>query len=88
MGEAITSRHFPCVRSAGNFGVLYPRRGISVARAYAAMRVDGSSLKPGAWVVGRNPFVQSTMIGGYYWRSRTRVSGDFSARAVGMGKAR
>jgi hypothetical protein len=73
----------------GNYGVL-----LSQAKALsAASRLRGDSAgmdlaqRQAAWIVGRNPFVQSTMYGeGYDWSQQYSVSsGDFvGSLPVGM----
>jgi hypothetical protein len=73
----------------GNYGVL-----LSQAKALAtAGRVLGDSAaldlahRQAQWIVGRNPFVQSTMYGeGYDWAQQYSVSsGDFvGSLPVGM----
>jgi hypothetical protein len=90
MGQGYYLRAFPVwFARRGNYGVL-----LSQAKALSAaarMRGDVSGLdlaqKQAEWVVGRNPFVQSTMIGeGYDWAQQYSVSsGDFvGALPVGM----
>jgi hypothetical protein len=73
----------------GNFGIL-----LSQAKALSAaarLRGDSSAIdlaqRQAQWIVGRNPFVQSTMYGeGYDWAQQYSVSsGDFvGAMPVGM----
>jgi hypothetical protein len=73
----------------GNFGIL-----LSQAKALSAaarLRNDSSAIdlaqRQAQWIVGRNPFVQSTMYGeGYDWAQQYSVSsGDFvGAMPVGM----
>jgi len=85
MGDGYYLRAFPVwFARRGNYGVL-----LSQAKALSAasrMRADSAGLdlaeEQAQWIVGRNPFVQSTMIGeGYDWAQQYSVSsGDF----VGM----
>jgi hypothetical protein len=90
MGDGYYLRAFPVwFARRGNYGVL-----LSQAKALSAasrMRGDSAGLdlaeKQAQWIVGRNPFVQSTMIGeGYDWAQQYSVSsGDFvGALPVGM----
>ncbi|HYN81721.1 MAG TPA: glycoside hydrolase family 9 protein [Gemmatimonadaceae bacterium] len=90
MGEGYYLKAFPVwFARRGNFGVL-----LSQAKALSAasrLRRDAPGLelaqKQAEWIVGRNPFVQSTMIGeGYDWAQQYSVSsGDFvGALPVGM----
>lgn len=90
MGEGYYVRVFPVwFARRGNYGVL-----LSQAKALATaarLRRDPAAAelahKQAAWVVGRNPFVQSTMYGvGYDWAQQYSVSsGDFvGAVPVGM----
>jgi hypothetical protein len=90
MGEGWYLRAFPVWFSRrGNYGVL-----LSQAKALsAASRLRGDSAgidlaqRQAQWVVGRNPFVQSTMYGeGYDWAQQYSVSsGDFvGSLPVGM----
>lgn len=90
MGDGWYLRAFPVwFARRGNYGVL-----LSQARALAAAaRVRGDSAaeelahRQAQWVVGRNPFVQSTMYGeGYDWAQQYSVSsGDFvGSLPVGM----
>src|SRR5690606_39097984 len=90
MGDGWFLRAFPVLFSRrGNYGVL-----LSQARAAAtaaAVRGDTAgeyvAQMQAQWVVGRNPFVQSTMYGeGYDWAQQYSVSsGDFvGSLPVGM----
>ena len=90
MGEGWYLRAFPVwFGRRGNYGVL-----LSQAKALSAagrLRNDSSALdlahRQAQWVVGRNPFVQSTMYGeGYEWAQQYSVSsGDFvGSLPVGM----
>ena len=90
MGEGWYLRAFPVwFARRGNYGVL-----LSQAKALsAAARLRGDSAafdlaqRQAQWVVGRNPFVQSTMYGeGYDWAQQYSVSsGDFvGSLPVGM----
>ena len=90
MGEGWYLRAFPVwYARRGNYGVL-----LSQAKALAAsarMRGDsaGTDLaqRQAQWIVGRNPFVQSTMYGeGYDWAQQYSVSSsDFvGSLPVGM----
>lgn len=90
MGDGWTLRTFPVWFSRrGNYGVL-----LSQAKALSAasrLRGDGAGLalaqEQAQWVVGRNPFAQSTMYGeGYDWAQQYSVSSaDFvGSLPVGM----
>jgi hypothetical protein len=90
MGDGWYLRAFPVwFARRGNYGVL-----LSQAKALsAASRLRGDSAgmdlaqRQAQWVVGRNPFVQSTMYGeGYDWAQQYSVSsGDFvGSLPVGM----
>jgi hypothetical protein len=90
MGDGWYLRAFPVwFARRGNYGVL-----LSQAKALAAgsmLRRDPAGLelaqKQAEWIVGRNPFVQSTMYGeGYDWAQQYSVSsGDIvGALPVGM----
>jgi hypothetical protein len=90
MGEGWYLRAFPVwFARRGNFGIL-----LSQAKALAtAARLLGDSAgtdlaqRQAQWIVGRNPFVQSTMYGeGYDWAQQYSVSsGDFvGSLPVGM----
>lgn len=90
MGEGWYLRTFPVwFARRGNFGIL-----LSQAKALAtAARLLGDSAaadlaqRQAQWIVGRNPFVQSTMYGeGYDWAQQYSVSsGDFvGSLPVGM----
>lgn len=90
MGDGYYLKAFPVwFARRGNYGVL-----LSQAKALSAaslMRGDSAGLdlaeKQAQWVIGRNPFVQSTMYGeGYDWAQQYSVSsGDFvGSLPVGM----
>ncbi len=90
MGDGWYLRDFPVwFARRGNFGIL-----LSQAKALAATaRLRGDSAaadlaqRQAQWIVGRNPFVQSTMWGeGYDWAQQYSVSsGDFvGSLPVGM----
>jgi hypothetical protein len=90
MGDGWYLRAFPVwFQRRGNYGVL-----LSQARALSAasrLRGDSAGLdlaqRQAQWVVGRNPFVQSTMYGeGYDWAQQYSVSSaDFvGSLPVGM----
>lgn len=90
MGDGYYLRAFPVwFARRGNYGIL-----LSQAKALAAAAVaqgDSAALdlaqKQAQWIVGRNPFVQSTMYGeGYDWAQQYSVSsGDFvGSLPVGM----
>ena len=90
MGDGYYLRTFPVwFGRRGNFGIL-----LSQAKALSAaarMRHDKSAeelaQKQAQWIVGRNPFAQSTMYGeGYDWAQQYSVSsGDFvGSLPVGM----
>jgi hypothetical protein len=90
MGDGWYLRAFPVwFARRGNFGVL-----LSQAKALSAaarLRGDSAALDlahaQAEWIVGRNPFVQSTMYGeGYDWAQQYSVSsGDFvGSLPVGM----
>jgi hypothetical protein len=90
MGDGWYLRAFPVwFARRGNYGVL-----LSQAKALAAaarLRGDSAGLDvaqaQAQWIVGRNPFVQSTMYGeGYAWAQQYSVSsGDFvGSLPVGM----
>jgi hypothetical protein len=90
MGDGWYLRAFPVwFARRGNFGVL-----LSQAKALAASaRSRGDSValdlaqRQAQWIVGRNPFAQSTMYGeGYDWAQQYSVSsGDFvGSLPVGM----
>lgn len=90
MGEGWYLRAFPVwFARRGNFGIL-----LSQAKALATsarLRGDSAALdlaqNQAQWIVGRNPFVQSTMYGeGYDWAQQYSVSsGDFvGSLPVGM----
>jgi hypothetical protein len=90
MGEGWYLRAFPVwFARRGNFGILLSQAK-SLATA-ARLRGDGAAgdlaHAQAQWIVGRNPFVQSTMYGeGYDWAQQYSVSsGDFvGALPVGM----
>jgi len=90
MGEGWYLRAFPVwFARRGNFGIL-----LSQAKALSAsarLRGDSDAVdlahRQAQWIVGRNPFVQSTMYGaGYDWAQQYSVSsGDFvGSLPVGM----
>ncbi|MGQ0647826.1 MAG: glycoside hydrolase family 9 protein [Gemmatimonadaceae bacterium] len=90
MGDGWYLRAFPVwFARRGNFGIL-----LSQAKALATaarLRGDSAALdlaqQQAQWIVGRNPFVQSTMYGeGYDWAQQYSVSsGDFvGSLPVGM----
>jgi len=90
MGDGWYLRNFPVwFARRGNYGVL-----LSQAKALSAwgrLRGDSAALdlaqKQAEWIVGRNPFAQSTMYGeGYDWAQQYSVSsGDFvGSFPVGM----
>jgi hypothetical protein len=90
MGDGWYLRNFPVwFARRGNYGVL-----LSQAKALSAwgrLRSDSAALdlaeRQAEWVVGRNPFAQSTMYGeGYDWAQQYSVSsGDFvGSLPVGM----
>src|SRR5688572_9868715 len=90
MGDGWYLRAFPVwFARRGNFGIL-----LSQAKALAAashLRGDAAGIdlahRQAQWIVGRNPFVQSTMYGeGYDWSQQYSVSsGDFvGSLPVGM----
>jgi hypothetical protein len=90
MGDGWFLRAFPVwFARRGNYGVL-----LSQAKALSAaarLRGDSAALelahRQAQWIVGRNPFVQSTMYGeGYDWAQQYSVSsGDFvGSLPVGM----
>ncbi|HVF39883.1 MAG TPA: hypothetical protein VM939_08280, partial [Gemmatimonadaceae bacterium] len=90
MGEGWYLKAFPVwFARRGNYGVLLSQaKGLS---AGAQMRGDSAAIdlahQQAQWVVGRNPFVQSTMYGeGYDWSQQYSVSsGDFvGSLPVGM----
>jgi hypothetical protein len=93
MGGEWYLRAFPVwFARRGNYGVL-----LSQAKALSAaarMRGDSAAMdlaqRQAQWIVGRNPFVQSTMYGeGYDWAQQYSVSsGDFvGSLPVGMQSA-
>ncbi|GEM_PF-29001 len=90
MGDGYYLRAFPVwFARRGNYGVL-----LAQAKALATashVRRDGKAAelaqKQAQWIVGRNPFAQSTMYGeGYDWKQQYSVSsGDFvGSLPVGM----
>ena len=90
MGDGWYLRAFPVWYSRrGNYGVLLSQaKALSVA---SRLRADSAGLdlahRQAQWVVGRNPFVQSTMYGeGYDWAQQYSVSSaDFvGSLPVGM----
>ena len=82
MGDGWYLRAFPVwFARRGNFGILLSQaKALSTA---ARVRVDSAAAdlaeRQVQWIVGRNPFVQSTMYGeGYDWAQQYSVSsGDF-----------
>lgn len=90
MGDGWYLRTFPVwFQRRGNYGVLLSQaKGLSAASRMRADR-DGLELatRQAEWVVGRNPFTQSTMYGeGYDWAQQYSVSsGDMvGTLPVGM----
>jgi hypothetical protein len=90
LGDGFYLRAFPVwFARRGNYGVLLSQaKALSVA---AQVRGDSAAAdlaqRQAQWVVGRNPFVQSTMYGeGYDWAQQYSVSsGDFvGSLPVGM----
>lgn len=90
MGDGWYLRAFPVwFQRRGNYGVLLSQaKGLSAA---SRLRGDSAGLdlahRQAQWVVGRNPFVQSTMYGeGYDWAQQYSVSsGDLvGSLPVGM----
>ena len=90
MGDGWYLRAFPVwFARRGNFGILLSQaKSLSAA---ARFRDDSSATdlaqRQAQWIVGRNPFVQSTMYGeGYDWAQQYSVSsGDFvGSLPVGM----
>ena len=90
MGDGWYLRAFPVwFQRRGNYGVLLSQaKGLSVA---SRVRGDSAGMdlaqRQAQWVVGRNPFVQSTMYGeGYDWAQQYSVSSaDFvGSLPVGM----
>ncbi len=90
MGDGWYLRAFPVwFQRRGNYGVLLSQaKGLSAA---SRLRGDSAGMelaqRQAQWVVGRNPFVQSTMYGeGYDWAQQYSVSsGDFvGSLPVGM----
>ncbi|HEX7242192.1 MAG TPA: glycoside hydrolase family 9 protein [Longimicrobiaceae bacterium] len=90
MGEGWFLRAFPVwFARRGNYGVLLSQA--KALSAAASLRGDSAALdlahRQAQWIVGRNPFVQSTMYGeGYDWAQQYSVSsGDFvGSLPVGM----
>ncbi|MBA3578967.1 MAG: glycoside hydrolase family 9 protein [Gemmatimonadaceae bacterium] len=90
MGEEWYLRAFPVwFARRGNYGVLLSQA--KAASAAARLRGDSAGLDlahdQAQWIVGRNPFTQSTMYGeGYDWAQQYSVSsGDFvGSLPVGM----
>ena len=90
MGDGWYLRAFPVwFARRGNFGILLSQaKALAVA---ARLRGDSAGLdlaqRQAQWIVGRNPFVESTMYGeGYDWSQQYSVSsGDFvGSLPVGM----
>lgn len=90
MGDGYYLRAFPVwFARRGNFGVLLSQAKALSTVAHLRGDRDAASLaqQQAQWIVGRNPFVQSTMYGeGYDWAQQYAVSsGDFvGALPVGM----
>ncbi|MEP6730301.1 MAG: glycoside hydrolase family 9 protein, partial [bacterium] len=90
MGDGWYLRDFPVwFARRGNFGILLSQT--KALAAVARLRGDSAGLdlaqQQAQWIVGRNPFVQSTMYGeGYDWAQQYSVSsGDFvGSLPVGM----
>ena len=90
MGNDWYLRAFPVwFARRGNFGILLSQA--KALSAVARLRNDSSALdlaqRQAQWIVGRNPFVQSTIYGeGYDWSQQYSVSsGDFvGSMIVGM----
>ncbi|HEU5208898.1 MAG TPA: glycoside hydrolase family 9 protein [Longimicrobiales bacterium] len=90
MGDGWYLRAFPVwYARRGNYGVLLSQA--TAAAAIAHVLQDSAALdlahRQAQWIVGRNPFTQSTMYGeGYDWSQQYAVSsGDFvGALPVGM----
>jgi hypothetical protein len=90
MGDGYYLRAFPVwFARRGNYGVLLAQAKALSAAAHVRRDWSAAELaqRQAQWVVGRNPFVQSTMYGeGYDWAQQYSVSsGDFvGALPVGM----
>jgi hypothetical protein len=90
MGDGYYLRAFPVwFARRGNYGVLLSQAKALATAAHLRRDRDAASLaqQQAQWIVGRNPFVQSTMYGeGYDWAQQYAVSsGDFvGALPVGM----
>ncbi len=90
MGEGYYLRSFPVwFARQGNFGILLSQAKALTAAARMRRDADAQDLaqKQAQWIVGRNPFVQSTMYGeGYDWAQQYAVSsGDMvGSLPVGM----
>lgn len=90
MGDGYYLRAFPVWFSRrGNYGVLLSQAKALSAAAHLRRDWDAVELaqKQAQWIVGRNPFVQSTMYGeGYDWAQQYSVSsGDIvGSLPVGM----
>lgn len=90
MGDGWYLRAFPVWFSRrGNYGVLLSQAKALATAARVRRDAEAAELaqKQAQWVVGRNPFAQSTMYGeGYDWTQQYSVSsGDFvGALPVGM----
>ena len=90
MGDGWYLRAFPVwFARRGNYGILLSQA--KALSAAAALRGDSAAMdlaqRQAQWIVGRNPFVQSTMYGeGYDWAQQYSVSsGDFvGSLPVGM----
>jgi hypothetical protein len=90
LGDGYYLRAFPVwFARRGNYGVLLSQAKALSAAAQLRRDRDAAQLaqQQAQWIVGRNPFVQSTMYGeGYDWAQQYSVSsGDFvGALPVGM----
>ncbi len=90
MGNGYYLRKFPVwFARQGNFGILLSQAKAlaSAARLRRDKPAQDLAQKQAQWIVGRNPFVQSTMYGeGYDWAQQYSVSsGDFvGSLPVGM----
>ena len=90
MGDGYYLRAFPVwFARRGNYGVLLSQAKALAVAAHLRRDLDGAELaqKQAQWIVGRNPFAQSTMYGeGYDWSQQYSVSsGDIvGSLPVGM----
>lgn len=90
LGDGYWLRAFPVwFARRGNYGVLLSQAKALSAAALLRRDAPAAALahRQAQWIVGRNPFVQSTMYGeGYDWQQQYAVSsGDFvGALPVGM----